>query len=132
MGKLRQALLERLEGDIPGFVARSGKELAGAVWCKPWCHDDALPADRRGRSAYEVFNLFTVPQARGKGIAQMLLLFAMESMAQRGKTVAFSFIFPHRVGSIVAHERVGFRKVGVMTFGAFLGRRYSRLDASAV
>lgn len=129
---LRRELEARFDEENPCFIASRGQRVLGAVWCKAWKYDDALPRAMQGRPAYENLNIFTAVEARGKGVAGELLLFSMDRMADRGKTVAYSFILTERLPSILAHEKVGFRRIGVMTFGRRLGRHYRRLDTSAV
>lgn len=123
---LRKELHKRFDTGIPCFTVWEGSSLLGALWCGPWEWDSLLPCELRGRDAFDIRSLFTVPQARGKGVAKDLLRFALRQMAECGKVVAYSRIYPSRQVSIVAHERVGFRRIGILTtsvrFGLSRGR----------
>ena len=128
--KLLKLLQSRFDRNIPCFIACEGNAVVGAVWCLPWHYDKCLSVDRRNQPAYEICNIFTAPQSRGKGLAEELLYFAMEQMSKAGKTVAYSRILPERTSSIRLHEKSGFQTLGFLTLGSFFGWHYSRLDES--
>lgn len=128
---LTKRIRYRFERETPCFVACEGGVVKGAVWCAPWHYDKALSPDHRGQAAYEIRNLFTTEKSRGKAIAAGLLCFAMQSMAQAGKTTAYSRVLPCRLPSISMHKKTGFRELGFLTVGSFLGRHYCSLDESA-
>ncbi len=130
--KLLKLLQSRFDRNIPCFIACERNAVVGVVWCLPWHYDKCLSAGRRNQPAYEICNIFTAPQARGKGVAEKLLFFALHQMAKAGKTVAYSRILPERTSSIKLHEKLGFQTLGLLTSGSFLGWHYSRLDKSVL
>jgi len=124
---LHAALWARFESAVPCFIATDTGGIVAAMWCTPWHYDAALGSDHRGRPAFEVTNLFTVPRARGRGLACTLLGFALARMAGRGNQVAYSRILPERQASVAAHKKAGFRMLGRLVSGQVLGCRYCRL-----
>jgi L-amino acid N-acyltransferase YncA len=118
----------RFDADIPCYIALDSGEIIGAMWCDEWLHDSTLPADRRGRPAFIVRNAFVVQRARGRGVFVQLGRFALRSMAQAGKEVAFSRIRPSRKASLRAHAKLGFRIIGRLVTGYSLWRRHLRLE----
>jgi len=127
--RLAKIFRSRFLRNIPCFVAAEAGEIVGALWCVPWRYDKALPPDRRGEDAYEICNLFTTEDVRGKGVASALLLFALHQMGSRGAMVAYSRIKPGRLASIRLHEKLAFKRLGLLKSGCSWGLRFARLEA---
>lgn len=125
--KLLKILHYRFESELPCFVACENEKVISVAWCKPWYYDKALPYEKRDRNAYEICNLFTIVQTRGRGASTKLLLHVTKSMARKGKTVAYSRIMLEREVSFRVHEKAGFHKLGLLTLGCILGYRYCHL-----
>ena len=125
--RLRRLIQERFSEGLPCFVATDRNGLLAAMWCMPWTLDGALPPQHQGRDAYEILNLFTIPAARERGLAGQLLRYGMAQMADRGWTVAYSRILPHRSASLQVHEKTGFRRIGTLVMTIRLGRHHDRL-----
>jgi len=130
--KLLKLLESRFDRNTPCFIACEGNTVVGAVWCLPWHYDECLPIDCRNQPAYEICNIFTTTEARGRGVAEGLLRFAMHRMSHTSKTVAYSRILPERTSSIKLHKKLGFQTLGLLTSGSFLGWHYFRLDKSVI
>ena len=58
-------------------------------------------------------SVYVGDEARGKGIGKALMLDLIESSEAVGLWTLQSGIFPENTASIVLHENVGFRKIGV-------------------
>ncbi len=130
--QLNEVLLSRFDMGIPAYVALHEGEVWAGLWCKPWPLERVLPPSRRGLGSYEFFNIFTVPASRGRGLAVKLVQFAMIEMAGRGKRMAVSRIMDERQPSLIMHDKVGFERLGMLTSGRIVGRRFARLDRSVL
>ena len=130
--RLEAELSKRFEKHTPCFVAVEDDRILGAAWFKPWPYNRAVPrrprGHNRGRDACEVWNLFTAQHARGRGVAVMLLNYALREMARKGWDYAYSRILPTRIGSIALHERIGFHRLGLLHTGRKCGFKFSRLE----
>ena len=124
-------LSDRFNNDISCFIAYKGRQVIGATWCSPWKYERAMPDELQGQPAYEETNTFTIKKARGKGIAGKLKLIAMHYMVERERKLVFSLVKFERVASIRVNEKLGFRKLGLLTTGVRFGRRFCRLDQAA-
>ncbi len=69
------------KGDY-GFLAFSGQEALGAIWCRLHNHDD--PGYGFVRSDVPELNIALLPQARGKGIGQQLMQYLEQDLRAEG------------------------------------------------
>lgn len=128
---LREVLADRLASGMRCFVLEDASGIAAGVWCSRWRGDCLLPPDERRAPAYEITNLFTVPRARGRGLASALLRLARQAMAQEGARTGYAAVLPHRFASLRAHRKAGFVVIGRADGSTVLGRRHVRLDREA-
>ncbi|MHC4083913.1 MAG: GNAT family N-acetyltransferase [Planctomycetota bacterium] len=129
---LFKLIKSKFDRNIPCFVACDGNTVVGAIWCAPWSLHAALPKGLRTREAYVLHRGFLDSRYRRKGIFSKLELYAIQVMAEGGKTVAYGRILPERTSSIKLHEKLGFQTLGLLTSGSFLGLHYCRLDESVL
>jgi GNAT superfamily N-acetyltransferase len=131
---LKQHLEYRLKIGIPCFVAiqNNDNKYLGAVWCKPWVHK--IPVHKKidgflRDDMFEINNLFVTSNARGQGIARYLLKFANYMMFNEfEKKISLSRIYLDRKSSLITHQKVGFRILGMLTLGRFWGRKISVIN----
>ena len=111
---LKLKLIHDLEEGNWCFCARAQGKIIGAVWASKRdaiiesCPVPHMPGER------VVGRAFIVPEARGLGLSKLLYDHAVKVARDRGVPQMFGFTFPHRVASIKAKLRVGFRVVGVV------------------
>lgn len=129
---LFKLIKSKFDRNIPCFVACDVHTVVGAIWCIPSYFHGAMPQELRTREAYELHRGFVDSRYRRKGTFSKLELYAMQVMAEGGKTVAYGRILPERTGSIKLHEKLGFQTLGLLTSGSFLGWHYFRLDKPVI
>jgi RimJ/RimL family protein N-acetyltransferase len=114
----RPAFKNNLEHSDGGMVADVGENVVGWLFFaqKSRYHeviDATLKFD--SDSAY-IYNLFTVPNFRGLGIASNVLDKASRYLNSKGKKRVYITIFARNYPSIRAALKVGFREFGTVNF----------------
>ncbi len=75
-----------------------------------------FPDHARGTCVMELKQLYTTPEATGKGIGGALMDWAMEQFAARGADEAQLSVYAHNEGAHRFYARYGFAKVADITF----------------
>ena len=102
------------------FLACYGNQILGFFWAIPWSPSISwLTAD----DAFEISNLFVIPEYRGSGMAEQLLHFGLYEMSLRGFKEAFSKIHQKRTRSIRVHLKCDFECVTVLEVRKFFRLR---------
>jgi len=120
---LRKKIAGRFSGGYPCVISERNGRFEGAVWCIPFnviCESQGL---ENSECAFEICNLFVVPECRMKGIGTQLLEQALVLMARQGKTVAYSRILPERRSSLDLHFSCGFHLSGILYCTTIFGRQ---------
>ena len=103
------------------FVAVESAHVVGWVAATP-------VSTRSVYSGVVEHSVYVAEQAQGRGIARLLLTALIESTERAGIWTIQSSIFPENGISLILHESVGFRRVGLregiakMTYGPMAGR----------
>jgi L-amino acid N-acyltransferase YncA len=103
------------------FVAVESAHVVGWVAVTP-------VSSRSVYSGVVEHSVYVAEQAQGRGIARLLLTALIESTERAGIWTIQSSIFPENGISLILHESVGFRRVGLregiakMTYGPMAGR----------
>jgi ribosomal protein S18 acetylase RimI-like enzyme len=93
-------------------LAESGGALLGFVKLGP----PALPVDTAGRPSLELRQLYLLPEARGAGIAQALMEWALAESRARGARDLFLTVWIDNHRARRFYERYGFTEVGSYPF----------------
>jgi diamine N-acetyltransferase len=75
-----------------------------------------FPDHARGSRVMELKQLYTAPEATGKGIGGALMDWAMDQFAARGADEAQLSVYAHNDGAHRFYRRYGFDKVADITF----------------
>ena len=75
-----------------------------------------FPDHARGQKVMELKQLYTAPEATGKGIGGALMDWAMAQFAERGADEAQLSVYAHNDGAHRFYRRYGFDKVADITF----------------
>jgi len=118
---IRSKIATRFENGYPCLISERDGQLEGAVWCVPWQFDSEGCPARDRQDAFEICNLFVIPECRGRGIARRLVVQALSLMARRGKAIAYSRVLPERQASLALHLSTGFYLRGVLHCRTLLG-----------
>ncbi|WP_306549710.1 GNAT family N-acetyltransferase [Desulfobulbus sp.] len=120
---LRNEIYGRFKAGIACFVARDSitNQLLGVIWLRDWYYPNVLPLEKRASKACAPSRLYTVPEARGKGIATALLCYTLNIAKQRGYAFAYALIRPKRIFSLRAFLKAGFAILGTVLHGSRLG-----------
>lgn len=125
---LRDEICGRLKAGIICFVARDSatNQLLGVIWLRDWYYPQALPLEKRDNRACTTTQLYTVPEARGQGVATALQRYALWEAKKRGYAFAYDLIKPALVFSLRAALRAGFTILGTVIHGSLLGKQFQR------
>lgn len=100
------------DGDHAFQLAEDGERLLGFVKLGP----PALPIDLEGRRAVELRQLYLLPEARGTGVAQALMDWALAEARDRGAQDVYLTVWIDNHRARRFYERYGFREVGSYAF----------------
>jgi len=130
---LREEIFGRFKTGIKCFVARDSitQQLLGTIWLRDWYYPQALPPEKRGSRACAPSRLYTVPEARGKGVAKALLRYALNDAKQQGYAFAYALVKPKRIFSLRAAIKSGFTILGSVIHGSLLGKQFQRFRYGA-
>lgn len=123
---LRDEIYGCLKGGITCFVARdvSTNQLLGVIWLRDWYYPNILPLEKQASKACAPSRLYTVPEARGRGIASALLCYSLNIAKQRGYAFAYALIQPRRIFLLRAFLKSGFVILGTVIHGSRLGCQF--------
>ncbi|MBN2582464.1 MAG: GNAT family N-acetyltransferase [Planctomycetes bacterium] len=125
-----RALKESLRNDLGAglrhlIAIQGGRPVAGVWMPEPTPIFDSVPglAGLRVPPVRMVMRFFVAASARGKGLGTIVLREAIRQAKADGTRTLVSLIHSDNVASLKAHERNGFRRVGLVRTCCFLGCR---------
>lgn len=123
---LRYEILRRFQVGTSCFVARDKQtnEFLAAIWMGKCNFKVSLPLEKQHLDSWMYNNLYTVPQAQGRGIATALMIYGEQEIRKAGAKHIFNVIFSKRLPSYRSNIKVGFQPIGTAVRGVFRGKRF--------
>ncbi len=95
------------DGRFPALVAEIDGEVVGVTYAGPY-------KDKAGYAGSVETTVALDSQHHGQGIGRLLLTALLESLAASGVHRAYAFVALPNEPSVALHERLGYRRVGVL------------------
>lgn len=95
------------DGGLPALVAEIEGEVVGVTYAGPY-------RDKSGYARSVETTVALDAEHHGQGIGRALLATLLESLAASGIHRAYAFVALPNDASVALHERLGYRRVGVL------------------
>lgn len=118
-------LIDRLERGLTCFAVKHQGRIVAYLWCAFEVIDDPVYQGRLKENEAHLFNAYTRPEYRGKGLAPLMRYQCYKSLKARGVNTFYSLCDCFNTPSVRYKEKMNAR---IQKLGLFvaLGKKYSR------
>lgn len=118
-------LVDRLERGLTCFAVKHQGRIAAYIWCAFDVIDDPVYQATLKENEAHLFNLYTRPEYRGKGLAPLMRYQCYKALKARGVDVFYSLCDYFNAPSVRYKKKMNAR---IQKLGLFfaIGKRYSR------